>query len=132
MVNRKKKFQKLHPTIFEDGPFKYFRSARNITISTFVPLLPNATTTTTFSFEKSWRISWSMPTVTGFNQQHKRFYIILRFCTNSLLRVVCQLSSVDISASTILLTSHLKSSRIKPIKSTNFSKQLWNSCILYI
>jgi hypothetical protein len=54
-----------------------------------------------------------------FNQHHKRFYIILRFCTNSLLRVVCQLSSVDISASTILLTSHLKSSRIKPIKSTN-------------
>jgi len=58
---------------------------------------------------------WSLPTSTGFNLQHKNSIVILPFYINSLIRVVCQLSSVDISASTVLLTSSRVSSEFKPI-----------------
>jgi len=65
---------------------------------------------------------WSLPTSTGFNLQHKNSIVILPFYINNLIRVVCQLSSVDISASTIWLTSRLISSEFKPMYLANFNE----------
>jgi len=79
--------------IFEDGPFKYLR---------FTSTTTTTTPATTSHFRKIWCIKWYFNVrSTGFILQHFNRHTTFSV-TNTLIRDVCQLSSVEISASTFV------------------------------